>query len=199
MKGINLIPEDIQKAWRVRKWRLAFIGAGACYVLFLIAVFALQRAELSRLKAEEAALVSAKDALAGRSSEYALLTKRLSEIRAAEGELSQRIGVASELKDKRVSWSFVLKNLSHEVPKGVWLRSLSTSDVQGTTDKKVKFLGSATNNRAVADFIFKIENSGRFRDATLSYSQKRDLGGNIVYDFEVYATLRKTGEVLYEW
>lgn len=199
MKGINLIPEEIQRGWRVRKWRLAFIGAAACYCLFLAAVFAFQRAELGRLKAEEAALVSAKDALAGISSEYALLTKRLSEIRAAEGELSQRIGVASELKDKRVSWSFVLKKLSHEVPKGVWLRSLSTSDVQGTTDKKVKFLGSATNNRAVADFIFKVENSGHFRDATLSYSQKRDLGGNFVYDFEVYATLKKTGEVLYEW
>lgn len=199
MRGINLIPEEIQRGWRVRKWRLAFIGASACYVIFLVAAFALQRMEVDGLKAEEAALVSAKDALAGRSSEYSLLTKRLSEIRTAEGELSQRIGVASELKDRRVSWSFVLKKLSHEVPKGVWLRSLSTSDVQGTTDKKVKFLGSATNNRAVADFIFKIENSGHFRDATLSYSQKRDLGTESVYDFEVYATLRKTGEVVYEW
>ncbi|MBI4948541.1 MAG: PilN domain-containing protein [Deltaproteobacteria bacterium] len=199
MKGINLIPEEIQRGWRIRKWRLAFIASFACYLLFLVAVFALQRTELKGLKAVEAALISQKDALSGRSSEYALLTKKLSDIHAAEGELSQRLGVASELKDRRVSWSFVLKKLSHEVPKGVWLRSLSTSDVQGTTEKKVKFLGSATNNRAIADFIFKIENSGNFRDAALSYSQKREMGGTSVYDFEVYATLRKTGEVLYEW
>jgi len=199
MKGINLIPDEIQKGWRIRKWRLAFAASAACYLLFLAAVFALQRMELKGLKAAEAALISQKDALSQRSSEYALLTKKLSDIHAAEGELSQRIGVASELKDRRVSWSFVLKKLSHEVPKGVWLRSLSTSDVQGTTDKKVKFLGSATNNRAIADFIFKIENSGSFRDAALSYSQKREMGGTSVYDFEVYATLRKTGEVIYEW
>lgn len=198
MKGINLIPEEIRRGWRVRKWRLAFIGASACYVVFLTAVFVLQRTEINGLKSIEASLAAERDALSGRSSEYALLTKKLSEIKAAEGELSQRLGIASELKDKRVSWSLVLKKLSHEVPKGVWLRSISTSDGPNSTEKKVKFLGSATHNRAVADFIFKVENSGHFTDATLSYSQKRDLGGNPVYDFEVLATLRKT-EVLYEW
>ncbi|MBI5643921.1 MAG: PilN domain-containing protein [Deltaproteobacteria bacterium] len=199
IKGINLIPVEIQNEWRIKKWRAGILAACAVYVCLLAAVFINQRFALNEKRAEEQAVLGEKDALAAKSSEYALLTRKLTELKTTETELKKRLGVTADLNDKRISWSLILKKLSHDIPDGVWLRALSTSDVQDSAGKKLRFLGSAKSNRVLADFVFKLENSGYFQDSTLSYSQKRESGGSSVYDFEIYATLRKTNEILYEW
>ena len=65
--------------------------------------------------------------------------------------------------------------------------------------KRVRVMGSATANKAIADFIFTLENSGFFSSVTLAYTQKRELQAGQAYDFELYMNINKTGETSYDW
>ncbi len=197
IKGINLIPDEIKDEWRLRKWRRAFVLAAAIYLAFLGALYYSQYSVVRERRAEELALLQEKESFAGKSAVYLELSRKINETRLAEADLKKRLNVTEGLAEKRISWSTVLKRLSRDVPQGLWLKSLSTLDAGG--GKKLRVLGSALSNRAVADFIFTLENSGYFENVALSYTQKRDFDSGTVYDFELNASLKKTGEVMYEW
>lgn len=197
IKGINLIPEETQRSWRLKKWRAALSVLAAAYLAVLAFVYTGQRAVIKEKRNEATALGQKKGMLIANSAQYAELQTKFKEIKETESSLKKRLELASMLADKRISWSAVLKRLSHDIPGGVWLKSLSTSDDKGA--KKFRFLGSATTNRALADFMFTLENTGYFQDPTLSYSQKKDYDKTTVYDFEVSVNLKKTGEIMYEW
>lgn len=198
IKGINLIPDDLKSRWRLRKVRKALIAAAAVYLVFLGAVFTSQRAGISEKKAELASLRAELDSLASSGSRHMEFAMSLKRIKAAEAELNGRLSAASGLSGKRIAWSSVLKKLSHDIPGGVWLRSISTADADGGS-KRLKMLGSASTNKGIADFIFTLENSGYFDDVKLSYTQKKDYGKDFVFEFEIYMDLKDTGEVMHEW
>ncbi|MBI5469386.1 MAG: PilN domain-containing protein [Deltaproteobacteria bacterium] len=197
IKGINLIPDEIKDGWRLKRWKRTFILAAAAYLAVPGLVYFRQHTVITQKRAEEAALQKGKESFAGKGAIYTELSRRIRDAQQAETELKKRLNVTADLADKRISWSNVLKKLSHDVPQGLWLKNLSTSDSAGS--KKLRILGSALSNRAVADFIFTLENSGYFDNVALSYTQRRDFGSETVYDFELSASLRKTDEVMYEW
>lgn len=197
IKGINLMPDEIKEGWRLKRWRRAFILAAAAYLVVPGLVYFRQQTVIREKRAEEAALLKEKVSLAGKDAIYTELSRRIRDVRQAETELKKNVNVTADLVDKRISWSTVLKKLSHDVPQGLWLKNLSTSDAAG--GKKLRVLGAALSNRAVADFIFTLENSGYFDNVALSYTQRRDFGSETIYDFELSASLRKTDEVMYEW
>lgn len=198
-RGINLIPEEIQAGWRLRRIRTALAGAAAVYLALMFMVFMTQ---ISRINSKKAALAFAageRDALLAKNAPYLELAKKYKELQQAEAELKKKLNVTSDLNEKRVSWATVLKKLSYDVPQGVWLRSISTSDIQGTNGKKIRFLGTSRTNKGITDFVFTLENAPHLQDVALSYSQKRDYKSSTVYDFEIYAALRKTDGIMYEW
>lgn len=198
-KTINLIPADIQRVWRHRTWRKVMAAAAVAYLLVLAAIYADQRLDVREARARTETLAAERAALAARSAEYRRLTIRLGEVQRAQDEVRTRLEAAVALEGGRVTWSRLLKRLSNDVPPTVWLRALSTSDTGEGGRKKVRFLGTAMTNTAIADFIFTLENSGYFGPVELSYSQKREFHGKTVYDFEVFAILEKTGEGGHEW
>ncbi len=197
IKGINLMPDEIKEGWRLKRWRRTFILAAAAYLVVPGLVYFRQQTVIREKRAEEAALLKEKASLAGKDAIYTELSRRIRDVRQAETELKKNVNVTADLVDKRISWSTVLKKLSHDAPQGLWLKNLSTSDAAG--GKKLRVLGAALSNRAVADFIFTLENSGYFDNVALSYTQRRDFDSETIYDFELSASLRKTDEVMYEW
>lgn len=198
VQGINLIPDEIRRSWRTVRARRWMLAAAIAYAAILVAVFALQRLSIGSASKDIAALEAKRMELAAKSGEYAALTARLGEIQRAEAELRRRYSAAVGLADRRVSWSTILKRLSGDLPRGVWLRSLATSDGQGLDDRRIRFTGSATAHKGIADFIFILENAGYFRDVSLAFSQKRDQDSITVYDFEISAAIRVSEEILYE-
>lgn len=186
--GINLLPEDIRRKRRLRTIRRYLYAAGALYAVALVAAFAMQRLELGEKKAELASLQAELQEASAGASGYPELARKLSEIRSAEAELSRRLGAVAGLSEGRVEWSYLLKRLSIDTPKGVWLRSIATSDDAG--GKKVRLLGGASSNRSLAEFISTLERSGYLEGVSLTYSQKR--GDSETYDFELGMVLSKT-------
>lgn len=195
-KGINLIPLEIQRGWRARKIKTALVFAGIVYLAGLSFIYMDQRSAIGAKRGELDAVLNEKNIAASKVSGYSELSRKIAEIKGLEEEHKKRLGAAAGLAEKKVSWSTVLKKLSHGVPEGVWLRTLSTTDAQAV--KKLRFLGSSASARGVSEFIFGLENSCNFTDVSLAYSQKRDLEKESVYDFEIYATLSRTEEILYE-
>jgi len=198
-KGINLIPLDIQREWTFRRLKRAMAAAGAVYLAALAFIYLSQARELRGLRAEVEQRSAELAALSAGSAEYRTLTARLAEIGRTDAEVASRLASVTALAGGRISWSRVLKRLSNDIPDTVWLRALTTSDGDAPGEKKIRFTGSALTGTAVADFIFTLENSGYMRGVNLSYSQRRDFRSRTVYDFEVYATLDRTGDAANEW
>lgn len=197
IKGINLIPAEIKSNWRLKKIRRLIAVAAVCYLAAIAALYVNQRMTLAARSAELESLRKEKTLIAEKSAEYSSLKARLEEISRSETALNKRLALATGLAEGRISWSYILRRLSNDIPKGVWLRSLSTSDMDAGKGKSVRFLGSAISNRAVAGLIFTLENSGYLSDVVLSYTQKRDFDSKTVFDFEVTGALRMSAEVMH--
>jgi Tfp pilus assembly protein PilN len=195
VKGINLIPDEVKREWRLKRLRSVFAVLAVLYLGALFLIFLNQRSTLNAKTAELKTLTLQKEQLVEKSARYVELRTKLDGIRRSESALEKRFALVGVIAAKRISWSVVLKRLSRDIPGGVWLRSLSTSG--DGSEKRVRFLGTAISNMAVADFVFTLENSGYFVDVDLSYSQKRDFGSKTVFDFEIAAKLKKTIEVMY--
>lgn len=201
-KKINLVPPEVRRERRFALYKKALAAAAVVYLAVLAGLYLHQRSLVAAKRAEVETLAAEKAALAARSERYRELTVRLRQAEKTEAEIRARLASAEKISTGRVSWATVLKKLSHDVPEGVWLRALSTSDAggaEGTGEKKVRFLGSAIANTAIAEFIFTLENSGYFTAVDLSYSQRREFDSTTVYDFEVFAGLRRAEEVIHGW
>lgn len=192
--GINLIPDEVRKERLMKKARSLAAVAAALYLAALLSVIGLQRSWIKEKAGELAAIEARRDELLGGGRVRTDLGASLAAARAAEAELARRISAAASVPGRKIAWSHVLKRLSAEVPEGVWLRSLSTSDAAPAL-KRVRLSGSATSNRPIAGFISRLENSGVFTDVSLKYTQKRE---QAAYDFELYMDLDETGEGAHE-
>jgi len=192
--GINLIPDEVRKERLMKKARSLAAVAAALYLAALLSVIGLQRSWIKEKAGELAAIEARRDELLGGGRVRTDLGASLAAARAAEAELARRISAAASVPGRKIAWSHVLKRLSAEVPEGVWLRSLSTSDAAPAL-KRVRLSGSATSDRPIAGFISRLENSGVFTDVSLKYTQKRE---QAAYDFELYMDLDETGEGAHE-
>ena len=140
-----------------------------------------------------------------RSSEYLSLRSQLTGVNAQERDMKRRLDLSSGLTRDRVLWSSVLKRMSNDLPGGVWLKSMTTSDIADVSEggagevKQVRFLGSGLTNSAISDLIFTLENSGYFSNVQLAYTQKKELESGTIFDFEVQVRLKKGVEGIYGW
>ncbi|CAG1066282.1 hypothetical protein BAC1_01890 [uncultured bacterium] len=196
--GIDLLPEEIKLERFMKKARAILIVAGFLYLAALAAILTLQRMEINDKSAGLTALEAKRDSLLASGARQTELGLRLAEIRKTEAVLAQRINATAGLSGKKIAWAFILKSLAADVPEGLWLRGISTSEAS-TALKKVRLTGSATSNRVVAGFISSIESSGLFTGVSLTYTQKREHQSGHVYDFELYMDLKRTENTVHDW
>lgn len=197
--GINLIPDDVVRARLAKKVRVGLIAFAVVYTVFLAVVFAFQRLDI-RDKREALEQIEARQKeIFSSGSRPAELAVKLADTKRVETELTQKINAASGFSGKKIAWAYVLKRLSADIPEGVWLRGIATSESDSAL-KRVRLTGSSTSNSLVADFISALENSGMYKDLSLTYTQKRELaGGGSVYDFELHMDLKRTEMTVHDW
>ncbi|MEE9613790.1 MAG: PilN domain-containing protein [Thermodesulfobacteriota bacterium] len=198
-EGINLIPDEIKRGWRLRRVRFVLGCMALIYLAALAGVYLYQGQRIAGREAELESLEAQRTTLSARNTEYPGLVRQINAVRKKEAALKRRLDIISSLVSGRISWLAVMKVLSLSIPKEVWLRGLATADADGKGgDKEVRFIGTAISNTAVADFVFVIENSPYFHDIGLSYSQKREFKGRALYDFEAVAKLKKVEDIIYD-
>lgn len=198
IKGINLVPEDIRRQWRMTGYKTGLRAVVVLYVIVIAIIYINQRRTLDAKLADEQALIKQRDGLIAMSLQYAELSRRFADIQKAEGDIKKRLVVSGDLAFKRISWAALLKRMSRDIPSNVWLKSLSTSDGQEAGGKKIRFTGNAASNKGVSDLVFVLENAGYFHDVQLVYAQKRAGGMGTLYDFEVTADIKRVGDILHD-
>lgn len=198
IKGINLVPDEIRSEWKAKKIRSYLIMAGVFYAAALVSIFFGQVSVINAKRAELSNAETERAGIAVKSAMYTQLVMKFREIEGSQAELKKRYSVSAELNDKRMPWSVILKKLSRDIPPNIWLKSLSTSDSQAMNEKKVRLIGNAASNKAIADLVFALENSGYCKDVALIYSQKNDIGQASVYEFDISAVIKKTDDIAYE-
>lgn len=210
INGINLIPLEIQAKWKRRKVRALFYTAAGIYILLLGAFYYNIHSGVVVKRASLTALEERKQKIELQGVEYQSLTATIAGIKNNERDLKKRLDLAAGLTRDRVLWSTVLKRISNDLPAGIWLKSITTSDAAlsaaalsagGTDsgDKQIRLLGSGLTTAAVSDLIFTLENSGYFGNVRLAYTQKKELEAGTVYDFEVLTRLKRGVEGIYGW
>jgi Tfp pilus assembly protein PilN len=194
--GVNLIPEEIKRQWRLKRLKTLFISIAVFYLASLGLVYGYQLTVLAKKEKEVVSLEGEKGLLISRNVQYRELINKINDTKKKEVELKRRLDTVSSLVEDHISWSTTLKVLSRDIPERVWLRSLSTSDK--AEGKTLAFEGSALSHGAVADFVFMLENSAFFHDVSLTYTQKKEFNRKTIYDFEVFAGLRKDAGLTHE-
>jgi Tfp pilus assembly protein PilN len=191
IEHINLIPDEIRGKKKDRQRRFLIIGILVLYIIGLGVIYLYQelgiRGQMDKI--EEAK--KKRDELMARNADYNKAMERITFLQKREDEIKKSINVISSLLEGRIYWSGILRNLTHLIPDSVWFTSLSTYDLTNGKGKGIKFNGSAVSNSGIAEFVFALENSQFFRNVLLGYSQKRELNGKDIYDFEVTVDLRE--------
>lgn len=118
MKDINLIPFEYIR----RKRRPTFIILTAAIIITLAASLAtIHFLQLQQIRKLEAEIRKYDDAVA----EYNLLKDKLKEMQENEAMLENRIGVLNIISKNNLKPSELIDAVKKEMPKDVWLRSIS--------------------------------------------------------------------------
>lgn len=200
IERINLIPDEILVDKKTVQKRPLIISVLVIYFLCLGAVYIYQKAKVKkRLNNVEQAKMQ-RDELIAQNTRYREVIERINLVQKREDDIKKRLAVISSILEERVYWSEILRNLTHRIPDGIWLTSLSTNDLAKEPGKSpadsiggkgVKFNGTALSNSAIAAFVFALENSSDFENVVLVYSQKNESQDRDLYDFEISTDIRR--------
>jgi Tfp pilus assembly protein PilN len=185
---INLIPGEIKQQRLIARARSLLKASFVLYLLVLAAIFIYQKGVIKDMNKRLLMIESAREVLINQHNRYKEILDKTRLLQKREADIRKRVEVIYGLHEYQISWSAVLKFLSNNMPKKIWLTSLSSSDIQ--SKKIMRFAGTAINNSAIAEFIFILENSRYFNNVNLGYSQKRDMPGRILFDFEISTDIK---------
>ncbi|MBI3398087.1 MAG: PilN domain-containing protein [Deltaproteobacteria bacterium] len=191
IERINLIPDEVRNKKKAAQKRPLVIGLLVFYILGLGAFYFYQKAKIKERLHKIELMGKERDTLITQNARYKEIIERINLTQKRGNEIKKRLDIINVLLEGRVYWSEILRSITHIVPDGVWLMSLSTYDISKGPGKGVKCSGTAISNSGIAEFVFALENSQFFRNILLNYSQKRELQGRDIYDFEITADLRE--------
>ncbi|MCP3676092.1 MAG: PilN domain-containing protein [Deltaproteobacteria bacterium] len=191
IERINLIPIEVSQRLFIAKVRSVLVVALILYVLMLGVLYSYQKWVVAGVKSGINLLLDEKKGLINEHRRYQEILNKTRLLQKREGEIGKRVDIISGLVEYRLPWAELFVFLSNNIPKRVWLTSLASSEKQGDSLQKVlRFGGTALNNVSIADFIFILENSRYFDNVLLTYSQKREVEGEELFDFEITTVLK---------
>ncbi len=188
IERINLIPAEIKLQRLITRARSLLKSAFILFVLVLAAIYIYQNGVIRDMNRRLLMLESEKVVLINQHNRYKEMLDKTRLLQKREADIKKRVEIIYGLLEYQIPWSAVLKFLSDNMPRKVWLTTLSSSDVE--SKKIMQFAGTSMNNSAIAEFIFILENSRYFDNVNLSYSQKRDMPERILFDFEINTEIK---------
>jgi len=154
------------------------------WCVFLAFLFGVQVLRELNIKREMRNAKEAANALNMEKDGHLERIQRVSRLRVG---LSAKEGLSAILQN-RPRWSKVLKNLTDSLPSKVWLDSVSVVDSK-TGDYEIEMFGKAKSQRALTNFIMRVESSGSFSGTSLVTSRlSGDKKGLLEYEISTRPT-----------
>ena len=160
-KGLNLLPPEIKEETKRTFKRAGLQSTAAALILILVFVYIGMRIQLGNYQ-----------------KRLSVGKLELSSLRLAEAKLEKRNLINQILSDEPY-WEEILKDLSHAIPRNIYLTELSM------LDNLIKMKGiilSGDGEEALSAFILKLE-EGIFKNVKLVTS--RELEGQAATEFEL--------------
>jgi len=191
IQRINLLPRELRTANK----RTFYFIASLSIILYLSTLYVVnnaQRASVGALEAKRDSLRQSIAVLARQDAKYREVIDMINMTEAKNKDMEVRAELVSRISDGNTRWSDPLYELSNIVPAGLWLSSLSSSDIMAG-DKKFKGIrvgGMAFSSSRITDFMAALEASPYFEGVSLAYVQNTDYNGREAFSFEI--TFRNT-------
>ena len=186
IQRINLLPKELRT---VNKRTFYFI-ASLSIILYLSTLYAFnysQKANIGALEAKRDSLRQSVSLLARQDAKYREVIDIINMTEAKNKDMEVRAELVSRISDGNTRWSDPLYELSNIVPAGLWLSSLSSSDIMAG-DKKFKGIrvsGMALSSSRITDFMAAVEASPFFEGVSLAYVQNTEYNGKEAFSFEI--------------
>ena len=170
MIKVNLVPKELldKETQKLRKLQLA---AGA---IFIVVVISLATAghfiRQARLEHRVTQL----------QGDYDTLAKVVAQVEEADkmaNAVKNRLGVIKGLLKGRSLYPYFMTDLVATMPPGVWLTGLTTTSKEGTNQLGVQTVAASTSSEAIAEWLRKLDSSGKFDESKLSAITMSDSGG----------------------
>ena len=97
--------------------------------------------------------------------------------------IQKKISVIDSLKKLKVAWNKKISEIVAASPDGVWMSGLSLE--KGV----IAINGNSVSLSGISTYISNLKNTGLFTKITLTEAQRKIIGGNTFYSFDLKAVL----------
>ena len=113
-------------------------------------------------------------------NKYDKINKEIAEIKNKLSNLKKKMAVMKTLESNRFEPTRLLDTMTQvTVPKRMWFTSLESKD------NKVSIAGIALDNKTVADFMVRLEQTGLFSDVDLNTLKQRKVEKSNLKSFQI--------------
>jgi Tfp pilus assembly protein PilN len=125
------------------------------------------------------------------SARFADIVERTELLQARSDSIIQRVSIIQEIDEGRYIWPHILDEVARALPEYTWLDQV-VQVTEGAGPVRVRVVGTAGNNFALAVFMDQLEASPFLRDVSLVQSEQTvqsvaEGARQVVYSFEVEA------------
>lgn len=186
IQRINLLPKELRTASK----RTFYFIASLLIILYISTLYIVnnaQRANVGALEAKRDSLRQSIAVLAKQDAKYREVIDMINMTEAKNKGIEGRAVLVSRISDGNTKWSDPLYELSNIIPAGLWLSSLSSSDIMAG-DKKFKGIrvsGMAFSSSRITDFMAAVEASPFFEGVSLAYVQNTEYKAKEAFSFEI--------------
>ena len=183
MIRINLLPfRAARKKENVRRQLTVFFLSMA---LLVVAVFAVQWWLSSRVSSLDKELKQTQAEL----DKYNKINQEIAEIKKKLENLNKKMAVMTELERNRHEPTRLMDTLTQVVvPKRMWFTKLEEKD------KTININGIALDNKTVADFMVRLEQSGLFSTVSLKTLKQTVLQNSNLKSFAILCVKTQPGQ-----
>lgn len=162
MIRINLLPvKEAQRAVGRRQRLSVALLSGAVAILVMVVPYVLQERRLARVQTEI-------DQLTAEIAKFDEQTREVRDLDKKRGELTAKLKIIEQLKQKRVGPVRILDDLSKAAPDKLWL--VDFTDANGSAT----MTGMALDNQTIATFMRQLQTSKYFFDVDLVETSQTD-------------------------
>ena len=161
MIKVNLVPSEILAKAEQKQRLLQASAAGVILLVFLVLISLTHLWRLSEVKHQL-------DADNGRLKQLQVIVAKVEELEKTAAAVRARLNVVTALLRGRPLYPYFMSDFVRSVPSGVQVTSLSTiGGGSAAAPLKLTISGQARSNEDIADWVKRMEASGRFSNVEL--------------------------------
>lgn len=181
MIKINLLP--VEERREIRGIGELIFGIAILGAVFL-AIFAVNMWQVNQIKSKEKELKQ----ITADVKKLEPIKKERDRFIKQNKALEKKISVIKVLEENRTGPLFVMDSLGIIIPKGVWIDTFKEKGL------KASMVGVAQNEKTVAEFLRRLEESVYFESVRLKEIKSKKFGSDILKTFKIDTALNYSGK-----